>query len=62
MPDAVDGRALHEAEQIGGMHRGERAVAATERCAHRLDDDDVVLADLGHSCSSERSEPESAES
>ncbi len=35
------------------MHRRQRAVAAPERGSHRLDDDDVVLTEIGHGCSSE---------
>ena len=62
MPGPFDRGALHEAEQIGRMHGGQAAVAAPERRSHRLDDDDVVVAELGHGCSSEGSEPESAES
>ena len=58
----LDRGPLHEAEQVGGVHGGERAVAAPERRAHGLDDDDVVVAEFGHGCSSDGSEPESGES
>ena len=39
-------RAQHEAEQIGGMPAGERALALPERGAGGVDDDG--FADLGH--------------
>ena len=48
MPDRSIDRALHVAEQVGGMHGGQAAVAAPERRADRFDDDDVVVGEFGH--------------
>ena len=51
MPDrSIDG-ALHGAEQIDRMHGGQPAVAAPERRADRLDDDDVVVGDRSRTVS-----------
>ena len=42
MPGALDGGALHGAEQIGRVQPGEPALAAADRAAHRGDDEDFL--------------------
>ena len=47
----VDGGPLYLAEEVGGMDRLEPAVAAAERRADCLDDDDIGVCERGHGSS-----------